>query len=120
MTLGEWRDRFPRVTLSLPGLGGPSDVDFIVDTGFDGEIALPEALITLLDVTILESRFVQLAGGFRQRCYSYEVVLDWNGESRIVEVLTLDGNPLLGNGLWEGLMLHAENTIDGEIMFEPL
>jgi len=74
--MGEWRDRFPRVTLALPGLGGPHDAEFVVDTGFDGETALPEALINQLDVTILESRFVQLAGGFRQRCYSYGIVLE--------------------------------------------
>lgn len=120
MILGRWRDRFPRVTLTLPSLNGPLDVEFVVDTGFDGEIAVPESLARQLDVTISESRFVQLAGGFRQRCYSYELVLDWEDEPRLVEVLTLDGNPLVGNGLWEGSLIQAENTDGGEALFGPL
>lgn len=86
----------------------------------DGKIALPEALIARLDVTILETRFVQLAGGFRRRCYSYELAWEWEDEARLVEVLTLDGNPLLGNGLWEGKLLRAENSNGGEVLFEPL
>ena len=66
------------------------------------------------------AQFVQLAGGFRQRCYSYEIVLDWDGETRRVEVLTLDGNPLLGNGFWQGSLLQAENQDGGEVLFESL
>ncbi len=85
MTVGQWRDRFPRVTLTLPGLSGPLDVEFVVDTGFDGEIAVPETLIRRLELTILDARFVQLAGGFRQRCYSFEMVLDGDEETRRVD-----------------------------------
>lgn len=31
--LGEFRDHFPRVTFGLPGLGGPLEVEFVVDIG---------------------------------------------------------------------------------------
>ena len=120
MIHGRFRSRFPRATLTLPGLQGPLDVEFVIDTGFDGELALPDALVTQLDVSISETRFVQLAGGFRQRCYSYELLLDWNEEKRLVEVLTLDGNPLIGNGLWEEFLLQAENSATGEVSLEPL
>ena len=40
MIYGQFRSRFPRLTLTLPGLKGPLDVEFILDTGFDGELAL--------------------------------------------------------------------------------
>lgn len=65
MMIGRWRDSFPRVTLTLPGVGGPVAVEFIVDTGFDGELALPEALIWQLDVAVLELRFIKFAGAFQ-------------------------------------------------------
>lgn len=120
MTPGQWRNRFPRVTLALPGANGPMTVEFVVDTGFDGELALPQALIPRLDARILQSRSVELAGGFLQRCYSYELILEWDGEERLVELLALDGRPLIGNDLWKDYSLQAENTSGGEVFFEPL
>ncbi len=45
MILGHVRDRFPRVSLSMPGRNGPLLVEFIVDTGFDGDLALPQSII---------------------------------------------------------------------------
>lgn len=64
------------------------------------------------------AHYVELAGGFRQRCFSYEMMLEWEGEERLVEVLTLDGNPLVGNGLWQGTILQAENEQGGELSFD--
>ena len=120
MMNGRWRDRFPRVVLALPGLNGPLDIEFIVDTGFDGELALSDSLIQRLDIAVLDSRFVQLAGGFRQRTYAYELRMEWDEETRLIEVLSLDGNSLIGNGLWKGQLLQAENNHGGEVAFEPL
>ena len=118
--LGQWRAGFPWVTLTLPGVNGPLDVAFIVDTGFEGDLALPEILISQLDASILESRLIRLAGAVRQRSYYYEMVLDWDGEPRPIEVLALDGNPLIGNDLWKDYSLQAENTDGGDVCFEPL
>jgi len=118
--VGQWRDGFPRVTLTLPGARGPLDVEFIVDTGFDGDLALPEAMIRQLDASILESRLISLAGAFRQRSYYYEMVIDWDGEPRPIEVLALDGNPLIGNDLWKDQTLQADNMDGGQVLFEPL
>ncbi len=119
MMVGQWRDGFPRVMLTLPGVGGPLNVEFIVDTGFDGDLALPESMIRQLDAAILESRLIRLAEGFQQRSYYYEMVLDWDGEPRPIEVLALDGNPLIGNDLWKYYSLQAENIKGGDVSFEP-
>lgn len=118
--LGQWRDRFPRVTLTLPGAEGPLEIEFVVDTGFDGELAMPESLVRRFDARILEGRSVELAGGFMERCFAYEVVLDWDGDTRFVELLALDGRPLIGNDLWKDQSLQAENTDGGDVLFEPL
>lgn len=119
MTTGQWRDGFPRVTLTLPGLREPLEVEFIVDTGFEGGITLPEALVSQLEVSVQERRAIKLAGGLRQRCYSYEMIVQWEDEARLVEVLTLEGAPLLGNDLWKGQSLYAENTDGGDVLIEP-
>jgi predicted aspartyl protease len=120
MMTGHWRDGFPRVTLVLPGLQRPLEVEFIVDTGFEGGLTLPESLIAHLDVSVQERRAIKLAGGLRQRCYSYEFVLEWEEERQVVEVLTLEGSPLLGNDIWKEHSLQAENMDGGEVFFEPL
>lgn len=44
MILGQVRRRFPRVVLALPGREGPFEVELIVDTAFDGDLALPPDL----------------------------------------------------------------------------
>ena len=94
-------------------------VEFVIDTGFDGELAMPETLVHRLDARILESRSVELAGGFLERCFAYELVLDWDGETQFVELLTLNGRPLIGNDLWKDYSLQAENMDGGEVVFEP-
>ena len=120
MTTGEWRDGFPHVSLALNGLNGTVQVNSIVDTGFNGDVALPENLMSQLGLVPTATHYVELAGGFRQRCFSYEMLLEWEGEERLVEVLTLDGNPLIGNGLWQGAMLQSENEQGGQVSFEEL
>lgn len=120
MMIGRWRDGFPRVTLTLPGVNGPLDMEFIVDTGFDGELALPDFIIRQLDASVLELRLIRFAGAFQQRSLYYEMTLEWGNESRPVEIVALEGNPLLGNDLWLGEMLQAENSQGGEVLFEPL
>jgi len=46
--------------------------------------------------------------------------LEWENEAQAVEVLTLEGDPLLGNDLWKNYSLQAENTDGGDVGFEPL
>lgn len=122
--VGTWRDGFPRIILTLSGVNGPLDIEFIVDTGFDGDIIVPERLLFQLRLSPVGKQLVELAGGFRQRSQAYQTSLDWDGEPRLIEVLTLDGtldgNPLIGNALWEEQALYAQNTGAGEVAFEPL
>ena len=39
------RDHLARVTLILPSSAGPLSVEFIVDTGFEGDLALPSSIL---------------------------------------------------------------------------
>ena len=112
MTIGYWRDGFPRLTLTLLGGREPISLEFVVDTGFNGEVALPDSLIGRLGASPKGARYLELAGGFRQLSYSYELLLE--------KVLALDGNPIIGNELWKDQSLQAENMEGGDVFFEPL
>ena len=77
-------------------------------------------MLSRINASPMGNQFVELAGGFRERSYAYQVLVEWGGEPRMVEALTLDGNPLIGNALWVGEALQLENFQDGEVLFEPL
>ena len=120
MILGHVRDRFPRLSLMLPGINGPVTIEFLVDTGFDGDLALLLSVIAGLEVSASDAHDVRLADGSQQLRAYYETVLDWQGESRLTEILALDFQPLLGVGLLEGNLLEAEMETGGEVSVEPL
>ena len=63
---------------------------------------------------------LSLAGGSVFTSAACEMMRDWNGESRLTEVLILDGNPLMGVVLMEGLHLGADMEPGGEVSLEPL
>ena len=120
MMLGHVRDRFPRISLALPGRSGPLVIEFIVDTGFDGDLALPQSVINRLEATASDAHNVRLADGSQQARGYYEMSLEWQEEDRLTEVLVLEYERLLGVGLMEGNLLQAEMQTGGEVSLEPL
>ena len=85
---GHVRDSFPRLSLTLPGrMGTQITVEFIVDTGFDGELSLPSEVIRQLDVEESSARAVVLADRSSRVRPSYEVLIEIEDESRRTEVL---------------------------------
>jgi len=120
MIFGHVRDRFPRFSLSLPGREGPVSIEFIVDTGFDGDLALPSSLIAQLEVEVAEEQIVRFADGTERERPRYELTMIWGDEERITEVLALENPPLLGVGLMDGHLLQAEMQTGGEVSLEPL
>ena len=120
MMLGHVRDFFARLALTLPGHSGPVSVEFVVDTGFEGELALPERLINQLAVSDASQRPVLLADGTRRERPFHKIVLDWHDGPRLVELLTLEGSPLLGVELLADSLLQAEMFDGGEVSVEPL
>ena len=122
MIEGRFRDGLPRITLDLPTKnGGEQIVTFIVDTGFNGDLTLPESLARALPEAIRGEQSVTFAGGFGRRCFCYEIELaDAEGEPRMVEVLIMDGNPLMGNNYLRNQLLTVELTEGGDVLAEPL
>ena len=121
MNIGQIKSRFPKARLTLPGRSGPFVVEFIVDTGFDGELALPPSLIARLDAEIAGRQTLSLADGTTLFSPYYRAAIkDWEGAERLTEVLLLDGQPLLGVNLLHGYLLQMEMTEGGEVDIEML
>ncbi|MGI4792065.1 MAG: hypothetical protein ACRYFS_24850 [Janthinobacterium lividum] len=120
MMQGTFRDEHPRIVLSLPGMQDRLDVEFIVDTGFAGDLSLPIRLINQTEVTLMGFRDRRLATGQEFRCPYCSIMLEWDGEVRLTEVLVLEGDPLLGTVLLREYLILVEMTDGGEISIEPL
>ena len=120
MILGRFRYGHPRATLHLPGTSGPMPVEFIVDTGFEGDLAVPGHLASRLAGAQVGFRRRMLADGLVIHCPFYEILLDWSDEPRITEVLALLGHPLLGTALLEDYLLQVEIGEGGEVLIDPL
>lgn len=119
MSFGAVHQRFPRARLSLPGRDGPFTVEFIIDSAFDGELALPPHLALRLPIEIAGHQTLALADGTTIYSPYYRLSLEWDGEERLVEVLLLDGSPLLGVNMWDGTRMQIEWTEGGEVEVEP-
>jgi predicted aspartyl protease len=122
MITGYVRDELPWVLMTLPGRGGsPVRIEFIVDTGFTGELAIPLSLLQQLDAVYSHEHPILLAGGAMERRPFYEIVIEWEDEQeRLTEVTALDGgNPLLGNGFLRDNLLQIEMAEGGEVTIEP-
>src|ERR1051325_6216016 len=103
MIVGRFQDHFPRVSLELPTLNGRYvSVEFILDTGFDGDISLPSAFLRRFDSSPAFSTMRELADGSYREFAMHSMTIQWNGEEREIEVLVLEREPLLGTMLPDG------------------
>ena len=120
MITGHVRDDLPRVRLTVSTSWRTVPVEFVVDTGFDGELALPPHLLQDLSATFTWDRPILLAD-FSERIVAHCLArVEWLEDARETEIMALEGRPLLGNGLLRGTLLQVEMRDGGEVVIEPL
>ena len=95
-------------------------VEAVVDTGFNGYLALPHDLIQQLGIPAAEPVDMGLATDMVVTVASFEGVVLWREERRSVEILEAEGDPLIGTALLWGSLLTAEMTDNGAVTIGPL
>jgi clan AA aspartic protease len=108
-----------RLTVRDPG-GQPHDVEAVIDTGFNGFLTLPPALIAALGLPWLCRQEGQLADGSLQAFDVYVATVDWHGQLRSVEVEAADAQPLLGMALLHGSGLRIQVEPGGAVTIAQL
>ena len=84
-------------------------VDVWIDTGFTGDLVLPESLIKDLKLEVTGSIDGVLADGSQVELSTYHCQLNWFGRVKDLEVIANSGQtPLLG----VGLLLAKERRVD--------
>jgi clan AA aspartic protease len=102
--------------LSVEGEGGHiHEIEAIIDTGFNGSLTLPSALIGVLELPWLYRQRGQLADGGFQVFDVFAVTIRWDGQPRTVEVEAVEAEPLIGMALMRGHELRIHVTPNGEV-----
>ena len=100
--------------------GQPRPIEVVLDTGFNGELALPATIIRQLGLLEDIRRPAVTATGDRVSLMTYYVTVLWHGQSRLVQVVEADGEPLLGMELLLGSRLTLEVRDGGAVTIDAL
>lgn len=105
----------------LGARGSIREVEALIDTGFDGDLLIPEALANALELDFVIETLVTLADGREERLRTYSGRIVWDGLEREINVLAAaGGDPLLGLGLLEGYHLGIEVVDGGRVQIRRL
>ena len=86
-------------------------IDVWIDTGFTGDLVLPEPVVRHLDLPLSGSVDGILADGSQTELRTYHCELRWFGRDRHLEVIANNGEvPLLGVGLLLAKKLRVDYT----------
>jgi clan AA aspartic protease len=86
-------------------------IDVWIDTGFTGDLVVPESLIDQLELPISGSVDGILADGSQTVLKTYHCRIKWFGRERDLEVIANNGDfPLLGVGLLLAKELRVDYT----------
>ena len=111
----------PWLTVTVEARHGTQEIKFLVDTGFDGELAVPRSMTGLFGIS---NDFLELAfaDGVHANSPLVQCRVEWLGGYREVTAIYIDGNnPLLGVELLEGCLVTLEiRSGQGEMTIEAL
>lgn len=106
-----------RLVVQRPA-GHVHEVEAIIDTGFNGFLTLPSALVTMLGLTRLSRGRALLANGSEELFDIYGVTVLWDGQQRYVEADAVDTTPLVGMSLLNGYDLHIRVADGGHVLIQ--
>jgi clan AA aspartic protease len=95
-------------------------IECVVDTGFQGELALPSATVASLGLSSGGQMWIKLADDSHVSVPIFSAVILWNDQEVSVTVMAMDGRPLLGTELLQGFNLSADFEEDGQLALTPL
>lgn len=107
--------------LSVHDAGGKThDIEAVVDTGFNGFLTLPPALITQLGLAWLSSQQGELADGSLRIFDVFAATIIWEGKARQVEVEALGASPLIGMNLLRNYELRIHVAVGGAVIVSAI
>jgi clan AA aspartic protease len=98
-----------RIRLKNPSDATETELDAWIDTGFTGELVLPQQNVVSLGLPLGPAVMARLATGSDIQLDTYTCLLEWFDEWKRIEVVANQGQyPLLGVGLLLDHDLHID------------
>ena len=113
------RKPFVPVTM-LDNQSRPHAIQFILDTGFTGQLLLLNRYLDRLGLSITEWIDARPATGEFVRVPYAEATVVWRGTQRRAEILQLDSEPLLGMEFLWNHRITMDAVTDGAVSITPL
>ncbi len=104
----------------LAGNGQLVELEFVVDTGFTGFLTLPSQVVAALQLPFKYNLPAYLADGSSTKTGVYDATILWNSVQRDIELLLMNGRPLLGTALLDGHDVNIQFVDGGLVTIEPL
>lgn len=109
---------FVLLSIRPSDLAAPHEINAWIDTGFTGDLVLPQQIIDDLELPTTGAVKAVLADGSIVALQRYRCIVEWFGEERELEVIANSGEyPLLGVGLLLGRDLQISYR-SGQITIE--
>ena len=106
--------------LQIHGAASQTMETAVIDTGYNGALTLPFAVITTLALTPLASRSVILGDASRRVLDFYEAEVIWDDQRQSIPILCVEGVPLIGTALLKGCRMEAEFFVGGQVQISVL
>ena len=113
------REAVIRLTVRGP-TGQEQEIQAVIDTGFDGSLTLPPALIASLGLAWRRRGRALLADGNESVFDIYEATAMWDGTPRRLPVDEVDLTPLVGMSLLHGYELTMQVIERGSVLIKAL
>ena len=108
------------VTITLQGPDGRTqDVEAVVDTGYNGFLTLPPALVTSLGLPFANTGRVFLANDDEVRFNVHYVTVLWDGTPIHIQAAAIGSTPLIGMLLLDNHNLDIDIHPGGRILIQP-
>ena len=108
-----------RLTLLLPN-GSSLPIEFVIDTGFTGELCLPLEVVAWMSLPFIHETRANLADNSTVLLPLHGVRILWDGEETEVLVTATGRRPLLGTALLHEQELMVQFIEGGLVTIEPL
>lgn len=95
-------------------------IDAVIDTGFNGSLTLPAALVTILNLPWSASDIVTLGDGSETIFDLYAATIIWDGQYREIDIAESETEPLLGMAVLYGYRLQIDAIENGIVRIKAL
>ncbi len=108
MMTGTITNRRAHLVRPVRGAGGSGNVEFTIDTGYTALLTMPPTYCTALKLKFVQRDRSFLADGSFVWTNTYEVIIDWDGEEREVDIIAIESDPLIGMTMLDGYRMERD------------